>query len=793
MFYELLQYPADHNLRLLALALLVGMAGTASALAMLRRAQHSTGFIRYLWLCGAAVIFGLGDWSFHYIAMLAYQPGFSFGFIPALTIISLVVAMIGALPAFAVLIGGRRKAWRTILAGALLGGAGGAMYFTSMRGVLAPGIFVYSEPRLAVSVLFGMLFSIAALALRRFRIAPLNELAASALLVCGIISQHFLGMTAVSILPLDIPRQASFVLDQTSFATFIAATSMTITIMLGFAGTQFDSHMHRLLAREARRATRLADAAFEGLLVHRDGIILSVNRAMADLLGYSERELTGKSFAAFAMPANQERLTASLLAPIAPTSARPEEFTLQPVDGRAPVIEMMSRNFEHEGRPATIVAIRDITERKLAERRIEHLAHHDTLTGLANRLLFSDRLNQALALSDRGGNAAALICLDLDKFKPVNDQYGHATGDALLIEVAHRIAGLIRETDTAARMGGDEFAIIQPLAEQPDGAQALALRLQAALEAPFYVDGHQLNIGTSIGIALYPENAAEPASLMRAADEALYRAKQAGRGQHCFYAARPGTTPPQSLEGDLREALAAGHLSLAYQPVFSADSLEITSFEALLRWTHETRGIVPPSRFIPLAEANGMIHDIGDFVLECACREAASWDKKLTISVNLSAVQFNDPLLPERIASILDQSGLPPDRLELEITETMLLGNDDSILTSLRAIHALGVKVALDDFGVGYSSFGYLRRFPFDRLKIDRSFINELCSDDKADAIIASIIHLADDLGLQITAEGVESATQLARLQELGCHQVQGYLLGHPARMAHQAYFIAAE
>ncbi|HQU01835.1 MAG TPA: EAL domain-containing protein, partial [Acetobacteraceae bacterium] len=225
----------------------------------------------------------------------------------------------------------------------------------------------------------------------------------------------------------------------------------------------------------------------------------------------------------------------------------------------------------------------------------------------------------------------------------------------------------------------------------------------------------------------------------------------------------------------------------------NSSSLEIASFEALIRWTHETRGIVPPSRFIPLAEANGMIHDIGDFVLESACREAASWEKKLTISVNLSAVQFNDPLLPERIASILAQSGLPPDRLELEITETMLLGHDDSVLTSLRAIHALGVKVALDDFGVGYSSFGYLRRFPFDRLKIDRSFINELCSDDKADAIIASIIHLADELGLQITAEGVESPAQLARLQELGCHQVQGYLLGHPARSAQQAFYLAAE
>ncbi|MFC7693416.1 EAL domain-containing protein [Paeniroseomonas aquatica] len=374
-----------------------------------------------------------------------------------------------------------------------------------------------------------------------------------------------------------------------------------------------------------------------------------------------------------------------------------------------------------------LVTAEDITERQQAEAKIAHMAHHDALTGLPNRLLFQKRLGQAIARSRRG-EACAVLCLDLDHFKAVNDTLGHPVGDALLRAVTRRLRALVRETDTVARLGGDEFAVVQTCLEAPQDPAALATRLIAALAEPFDLEGHQVVIGSSVGIALVPGDGCDPAQILKRADLALYRAKADGRGRHrCF---EPGMDAlmqaRRALEMDLRQALLRGEFDLHYQPMVTLRSRRICGFEALLRWNHPTRGVVPPAEFVALAETTGLIVPIGAWALRRACADAMAWDAGIKVAVNLSPVQFGNRRLVQEVAHALQHSGLPPHRLELEITETVMMEDTEGTLETLHALRGLGVGIAMDDFGTGYSSLGYLRRFPFDNVKIDRSFIEGL-------------------------------------------------------------------
>jgi diguanylate cyclase (GGDEF)-like protein len=413
--------------------------------------------------------------------------------------------------------------------------------------------------------------------------------------------------------------------------------------------------------------------------------------------------------------------------------------------------------------------------------RAGHLATHDSLTGLPNRALLNERLEHALTRVRRD-EVAAVHMLDLDHFKTVNDTLGHPVGDRLLQTVAERLRPLLRETDTIARMGGDEFTIVQVGISGAEDAMALAQRIIETVGEPYEIGGHQVVIGTSLGIAMAPSDGTSVDQLMRNADLALYRAKGSGRGIHCFFTPEMDAQMQarRALETDLRKALAARQFELHYQPVFNLLSNAIVGFEALIRWRHPERGMILPGSFIPLAEEIGLIVPIGEWVIREACRTAATWPGELQVAVNISPAQLRQQGLVQAVRGALAASGLPASRLELEITETALLADGEATLAMLHQLRALGVRIANDDFGTGYSSLSHLRNFPFDKIKIDRSFVESITESAGSLNIVRAVAALANGLGIAATAEGVETQQQADSVRSEGCTEMQGYLTGAP-------------
>ena len=425
---------------------------------------------------------------------------------------------------------------------------------------------------------------------------------------------------------------------------------------------------------------------------------------------------------------------------------------------------------------------------------ISYLANHDPLTDLPNRTVFADRLRQAQRQADRDGADVSVLCLDLDHFKDVNDTLGHHAGDRLLQQTAERLRTCLRDVDTLARMGGDEFAVVQVDARGPEGAAALACRIVEALTQPFDLDGHDAIVNTSIGIAFYPDDGADPETLLRNADTALYRAKAEGRGLYMFFeeAMNVELQARKALERDLRQALVEGQFELHYQPQMDLAHARIVGVEALLRWPHPERGNVSPADFIPLAEETGLILPLGEWVLRTACREAVAWSD-LSVAVNLSPTQFRQADLADTVAGILAETGLDPNRLELEITEGVLLQDTDATLKTLHALKRLGVRIAMDDFGTGYSSLSYLRRFPFDKIKVDRSFVSEIGRSAEAESILRAVVSLGGSLNMRANAEGIETEEQAVWLKREGCKEVQGFYFGRPMSAAEIDRLAAAD
>ncbi|RUV22513.1 EAL domain-containing protein [Mesorhizobium sp. M7A.F.Ca.MR.245.00.0.0] len=431
-----------------------------------------------------------------------------------------------------------------------------------------------------------------------------------------------------------------------------------------------------------------------------------------------------------------------------------------------------------------VVTFDDVTERRRTEERMTHLAHHDTLTGLPNRSMFRERLD--LALEATAVTPLAIFSLDLDRFKAVNDTWGHPAGDWLLKSVAERLQRCLHnETDVVARFGGDEFVIIQFNFKGIANAEKLAKRIVETIGKPFRDKNREMHVGISLGIAVFPDDGGDADTLLRNADTALYRAKSEGRNQYRFF--EPGmdamVQARRALEIDLETALPRQEFDLDFQPIMNIASGEIVGAEALMRWHSPTRGTVAPDSFIPAAEETGLIVPLGEWALRKACTAAADWPAGLRVAVNVSAVQLKSGSFARSVISALAFSGVPADRLELEITETVLMDESEAVLRPLRQLRELGIRIALDDFGIGYSSLGYLRRFPVDKIKIDRSFIHDLGNRDAA-AIVRTVIGLGAELGITVTAEGVETEVQLDILRGNGCTEAQGYLIGVPSTAA---------
>jgi diguanylate cyclase (GGDEF)-like protein len=456
------------------------------------------------------------------------------------------------------------------------------------------------------------------------------------------------------------------------------------------------------------------------------------------------------------------------------TKGYPTELMINTTDGR--VIRIINKSLPTGGWVATH---EDMTERVRIEEQVVHLAYHDVLTDLPNRLMFRQRLEEALKRVPRGEQVAVLY-LDLDNFKKVNDTLGHSIGDELLKVMAGRLRDCVREVDVVARLGGDEFAIIQSAVERPADVAHLAKRVLEVFREPCDCCGKQLAADASIGIAIAPNNATDPDQLLKNADLAMYGAKADGRGTYRFFELHMDAAAKarHAMEDDLRQAIVHGELELHYQPLVNLEENRITACEALLRWKHPQRGMVSPAEFIPLAEETGLIVPLGEWVLNTACAAAVTWPAHISVSVNVSPVQFKRSSFGLSVVRALGASGLLPSRLELELTEAVLIRNDEVVLNTLNQLRELGLRIVMDDFGVGYSSLGYLRRFPFDKVKIDRSFIKSVMEDACSRAIVQAVVSITRSLGLPTVAEGVETEEQLQLVHRLGCTEAQGYLFG---------------
>ena len=519
--------------------------------------------------------------------------------------------------------------------------------------------------------------------------------------------------------------------------------------------------------------------------------VLQVNRAFTQITGYAPADVLGKLPRLSGSGRMSADFSDTLMSALAVKGHWEGESRNRRKDGSSyPQWLSVTRVNDAQGQATHYICIfRDITEHKEAEDRIRRLAHYDPLTGLPNRTLLADRSEHAISIAQRGGTPLALIFLDLDHFKNVNDSLGHRVGDELLKALSQRLRAVVREQDTVSRLGGDEFILVLP-GTDAEGAAHVASKLLETAAQPYHLERHELTITPSIGIALFPHDGADFDTLSKCADAAMYRAKQDGRNTFRFFTPEMQARSDRTLqlENALRRALERQQFELHYQPQMALADGRIVGAEALLRWRHPELGMVSPAEFIPVAEDNGLILPIGEWVLRSAAQQARAWMDaglpQLSVSVNLSAVQFRQAHLPDLVGRILQEAGLPPERLELELTEGAAMEDPRAAIAMMDSLHERGIRMAIDDFGTGYSSLSYLKRFQAYKLKIDQSFVRDITVDPEDRAIVGAIISLAGALGLQTIAEGVETEGQLAFLREHGCHEVQGYLFGRPMAAA---------
>lgn len=736
--------------------------------------RGARGVVRSAWLLLTGLVAGSSVWATHFIAMVAFTPGLKTGYSPTGTLLSLMIAALFMAGGFAVA-SAQRTTTNDLAGGVLIGLGVASMHYTGMSAFVTQGQLVWEHATVGVSTLLGVAGATAALILAGSARTIRRQAMGGGLLCLGIVSLHFTGMSAITIVPdmaVNVPEQ----LLSGGILTLAVGSITSMIILGGLGAVAIESQTSRSALERIRR---LANAAYEGLVVVQSGRINDANAAFCELAGAPLSDLVGR-------PLFGAILTFDETSPNR-EDVRREGFLQPVVGGREIPVEVFSRLMDDGARVETsgltVLAVRDLRERRAAEEKIRYLAEHDGLTGLLNRNSLQVRLAAAIDRVEASGESLAVICIDLDHFKEANDQHGHLAGDALLVETARRLQATVQAPSFAARLGGDEFIVVQVAGgDQPAAGAELAGRLIETLGAPVAHESQELALGSSLGVSLYPDDGRTVEALMANADMALYRAKESGRGAYRFFKREMDDTirERRNLARDLRQGIADNELLVHYQPLARAADGEVCGFEALARWKHPTRGMIPPLEFIPVAEESGLIGALGDWVLRQACTDAAAWEKPLRIAVNLSPLQLHNPALPSLVHEVLITTGLSPSRLELEITESALFKDYQRALDNLRRLKALGVRIAMDDFGTGFSSLSTLQSFPFDKIKIDKSFVENIHRHDRATVIVRAVLGLGRSLEIPVVAEGVETEEQILFLRGEDCAELQGYAIGRP-------------
>jgi len=786
-----------HEPGLILLAATICLISSYACIGLLRHAQRSIDHMRMVWTGVAALAVGFGIWATHFVAVLAFRPGFTLDYDLGLTTLSMLIAILVCGAGIAVAVRGT-SVWDHVLGGAVVGVAISSMHYTGIAALIMGGNLQWNSGLVAVSILSGIVLG--GLAFRTGMGRSLRGLFGGALLLTSAIcAMHFTAMAAADF-SLCFPLSANGSIDGFWLSVALAFISVLL-LALALGSTVLDEADRRRTERERDRqlrdARRLSEVSTrlelaltnmaQGLaLFDADGTLQLYNQRFPNLLGIdSTQGLTGITF-----PQVCRRTLLGVDADFQDIDVRLAEI----LDSHDSLIrhggEIVHKFSEDRvvqishnpvGDGSWVTTIDDITERHRSQRAIAHLARHDGLTGLPNRARFNEAFEWSLSKVRENGGKIAMVAIDLDHFKEVNDSHGHAAGDLVLKTIASRFNALLREGEVIARLGGDEFAALKEFTSM-DALREFLARLEEALTLRIENDELTVSTGGSIGVAVYPDDGVDLSKLLSNADLAMYRAKAEYDRAICYYEQDMDehARHRRDMARDLWTAVERGGFYLAYQVQRSVSTGKVTGYEVLLRWKRPGHGDVSPADFIPVAEECGAINAIGLWVLRTACEDAASWPEPYKIAVNVSGIQLAQVDLIDTVRNTLLVTGLTPGRLELEVTETAIIGDKQRALHILRQIKAMGVSIAIDDFGTGYSSLDTLRSFPFDKIKLDRSFMSEVESDEQSKAIVRAILALGHSLSVPVLAEGVETHEQLDVLRKEGCTEAQGFLLGRP-------------
>jgi len=770
----------EHDWRLVLLASVICFMTSGISVGLFLRTLTPSKLERFIWLCLNAVAAGCGIWATHFIALLAFMPGMNSGYDITRTSISLIIAIV--LAAIGFMIAGRSDKIRFVaLGGAIVGVGVSAMHFYGMTALEPHGHVEWSSGLICLAIVSGIAFGSAALITVRsddWR----RLLGATILMTAMVLSTHFIAMAAMAPDREHVIATDPYSLSQESLALGVASVATVVLglcLIMALSDHRTKKKLHR---QKVLLDTALANMSQGLCMCDRKGAAVLYNDRLIDMWEPRKEFFTLGAFSELLETIKERSATADIAIGFFQrlkyvTGHDPLEKILLLKDGRA--IRVIGQSMASGGWVATF---EDITARQEVEGRLRHMARHDTLTDLGNRASFQEQLAASLRNLEEQ-EQVAVLCIDLDHFKEVNDTLGHPIGDELLQLVAVRLKSIVLKDEFLARLGGDEFALLlKGRGSQATHASIIANRIVEMISLPYEIGSHEIIIGASVGITVAPYDGVESGELLKNADIALYRSKEDGRNTYRFFEVGMDARSQarRILLRDLRIALSRGEFEVYYQPIHDLSADEIVCFEALVRWNHPLRGMVSPVDFIPVAEETGLIVAIGDWVLQQACRDAIAWPETISVAVNLSPVQLKNRDFVATVEMALREAGLPPERLEFEITEAVLLQETAESLTVLHRLREIGVRIAMDDFGTGYSSLSYLRSFPFDKIKIDQSFVRELASRNEAMAIVRAVTGLGRSLGIRTIAEGVETHEQLALLRAEGCREVQGYLFSYP-------------